>query len=46
MVSNNWRGLTLLSLTRKKSSKVILELFIATLDRDNRKKNAGFRKGR
>ena len=44
--SNNWRGLTLLSLRRKNSRKVILELFTLTLDKDIRKEKTGFRKGR
>ena len=44
--SSKWRGLTPLNLTRKKFSKVILELFTATLDKDIRKQKADFRKGR
>ena len=42
--SSNWRGLTPLSLTSKKFSKVKLELFSATLDKDIREEKAGFRK--
>ena len=43
---NNWRGITLFSLTGKVFSKVILELFTGNLEKDIRKEKAGFRKGR
>ena len=43
---NNWRGITLLSLTNKVFSKVILERLTATLENDIRKEQAGYRKGR
>ncbi|KAL9977332.1 hypothetical protein ACROYT_G014722 [Oculina patagonica] len=43
---NNWRGVTLLSLTSKVFSKIILGRMSAALEKDIRKEQAGFRKGR
>ena len=43
---NNLKSITLLSLTSKVFSKVILEHLTATLEKDMRKEHAGFRKGR
>ena len=43
---NNWRGITLLRLTSKLFSKIIVELFTDTLEKDIRKEKAGFSKGR
>jgi len=43
---NNWRNITLLSLTAKAFSKVILVLFTGNLEKDIRKGQAGFRKER
>ena len=43
---NNWWGITLLSLTSKLFSKITVELFTDTLEKDIRKEKAGFREGR
>ncbi|PVD21538.1 hypothetical protein C0Q70_17336 [Pomacea canaliculata] len=43
---NNWRGITLLSLTSKVFSKIILSRLTATLEKDLRPQQAGFHPGR
>ena len=43
---NNWRGITLLSVTRKVFSRVILDRISAAIDPLMRKEQAVFRKGR
>ena len=43
---NNWRGITLLSVTSKVFSRVILDRISAAIDPLMRKERAGFRKGR
>ena len=44
---NNWKGITLLSLTSKLFSKITVELFTdSLLEKDIRKEKAGFRKAR
>ena len=43
---NNWRGITLLSLTSKVFCRIILQRIIAAVDTILRQEQAGFRKGR
>lgn len=43
---NNWRGITLLSLTSKVFSKIIQGCMTAALGKDIRKEQTGFRKWR
>ena len=43
---NNWRGITLISVTSKVFSKVILDRISAAIDPLTAKEQAGFRKGR
>ena len=43
---NNWRGITLLSLTSKVFSRIVLSRLIAVLEKDLRPQQAGFRPGR
>ena len=43
---NNWRGITLLSLTSKVFSRIILQYMTETLENILRQEQAGFRKGR
>ena len=43
---NNWRGITLLSLTSKIYCRIILQRIATTVDKILRQEQAGFRKGR
>ena len=43
---NNWRGITLLPLTCKIFSRIILKRLQATVDKNLRQEQAGFRKGK
>ena len=43
---NNWRGITLLSITRKVFNRVILNRIYTALDSKLRKEQIGFNKGR
>ena len=43
---NNWRGITLLSLTSKVFSRIVLSRLTAVLEKDLRPQQAGFRPGR
>ena len=43
---NNWRGITLLSLTSKVFSRIVLSRLTAVLEKDLRSQQAGFRPGR
>ena len=43
---SNWRGITLLSLTSKVFSRIILQRITAALDNILRQEQAGFRKGK
>ena len=46
IICNDWRGVTLLSLTSKIFSRILLNRFSATLEDMSRNKQAGFRKGK